>query len=115
MLLIVHAGTLLLEKRPPSGIWGGLWSLPECEATREPEEAARSLGVTVVSRRDLPEMTHVFSHFRLRILPCQLLVVPGAMRVEAAPGNLWLAYADALDAALPAPVRTLVIESMSGC
>ncbi len=114
MLLIVHAGTLLLEKRPPNGIWGGLWSLPEGDVEHAPEEMARRLGLTVMSRRDLPELTHVFSHFRLRILPCQMDVGPVAARAEESPGHVWLARADALDAALPAPVRTLIREGMPG-
>ena len=29
MLVLTRAGEVLLEKRPPSGIWGGMWCLPE--------------------------------------------------------------------------------------
>ena len=42
MLLLVRNGELLLEKRPPSGIWGGMWSLPELEQAANARARCRS-------------------------------------------------------------------------
>jgi len=58
MLLIRNElGATLLERRPPSGIWGGLWSLPEMPTTDAPGE----LGNSVMQFR------HTFSHYHLDI------------------------------------------------
>ena len=40
--LIERAGELLFEKRPPLGIWGGLWSLPECALDDDPRAVVRA-------------------------------------------------------------------------
>lgn len=55
---------VLLHKRPPSGIWGGLWSLPE-------KTAIHSASIMLPEQPDttLPSFTHTFSHFRLEITP----------------------------------------------
>ncbi len=106
MLLLLDRGELMLEKRPARGIWGGLWSLPELDAEADSmRHCHERLGLTVVSQRSLPPLSHGFTHFRLQIQPVQALLAP---RVATRPGQIWLPPADALDAALPAPVRRLV-------
>lgn len=58
MLLVKNeAGETLLEKRPPTGIWGGLWSLPEAENDALPS----GTGDSVMRFR------HTFSHYHLDI------------------------------------------------
>ncbi|TCJ15441.1 A/G-specific adenine glycosylase [Parasulfuritortus cantonensis] len=107
MLVLRHGGEILLEKRPPSGIWGGLWSLPECAPGDDPVAAARRLGYSAEPLAELPGLSHTFSHFRLAIRPVALAVArraPGA----GEPGALWLAPADAVQAALPTPVRRII-------
>jgi A/G-specific adenine glycosylase len=108
MLVMLHAGQVLLEKRPSSGIWGGLWSLPELTA-RESIDAvcATRYGVTPAAQAALPEVAHGFTHFRLDIVPVQVTVKRIDARV-AAPGVVWLPLADAFGAALPAPVRRIL-------
>jgi A/G-specific adenine glycosylase len=88
----LYAGKVLLERRPESGLWGGLWTFPE----------ERLRGVAKAKR--LPIVEHGFTHFRLRAQPwlCSPL-----SQVESA-GRLWVDLADAPGAAVPAPVRTLL-------
>ena len=107
MLVLLHAGEVLLEKRPPSGIWGGLWSLPECAVGMHPEDHAASLGYETEAARDLAGLSHAFSHFRLHIQP-RLMAVARRPPRAAEPGRIWLSLADALGAALPAPVRKIL-------
>ncbi|TCS72600.1 A/G-specific DNA-adenine glycosylase [Sulfuritortus calidifontis] len=107
MLLCLHAGEILLEKRPPSGIWGGLWSLPECPVEADPAACAHSLGLQVRPLSPLPRLTHTFSHFRLHIRPQPLQVARRPARMNE-PGRLWLPLAEAREAALPTPVRKLI-------
>ena len=114
---------VLLERRPPTGIWGGLLCLPELageagkggaeEASEEAgqlAEFARRHGCGLLSTRALPELKHSFTHFRLRIAPrlCQVERVTAAV---GEPGWQWLAYADVATAALPAPIRVLLEQA----
>ena len=68
MLVLRDGDAVMLEKRPPSGIWGGLWSLPEAADEDALAERARDFGGDgAVS--PLAPLTHTFTHFRLDIEP----------------------------------------------
>ena len=116
MLWIIYADQLLLEQRPPSGIWGGLQSLPELtrlggnnEATdlhAEVQLALADIG-EIAELRVLPEFRHAFTHFRLRVTPLQIRL--RRRYALAAQDALFWQATTALDtAALPAPVRKLL-------
>ena len=108
VLLIERAGELLFEKRPPLGIWGGLWSLPECALDDDPHTVVRArFGAEVDLRDALPPIAHGFTHFALTMHPQRLAAARWPVRAEA-PGTTWLAPSDALTAALPAPIRKLL-------
>jgi len=108
MLVLQRAGEILLEKRPPAGIWGGMWCFPEEDADADPVAAcARRYDAKVVLRTMLPIVAHGFTHFRLDILPQPAIVKSWPRRAEE-PGCLWISPQDALRAALPAPVRGIV-------
>lgn len=107
MLLLCKGNEILLEKRPPTGIWGGLWSLPEVEIGADVGEVARTrFGVETELQQALPTHAHAFSHFRLDITPQPLLVV-GAHALQEA-GAIWLDRQEAVGAAVPAPVRKIL-------
>lgn len=107
MLMIVDAGEILLERRPNQGIWGGLWSLPELSPTQiAVPHVQDSLGLETETLEVLPVLWHTFTHFKLEITP-QPLQLTG--RRPALPPNMqWLTLSDAIAAALPTPVRTLI-------
>ena len=108
MLILRHAGEILLEKRPPSGIWGGLWSLPEADMDTDIATHCRTrFGMETTAAGSLPELRHSFTHFRLRIAP-QLLDVTHLLPRAEQTGQLWLAPRAALSAAIPTPVRKLL-------
>ena len=105
-LVLRHAGQVLLERRPSPGIWGGLWSFPEASG-KDIAQDCRNLGYRVRSMRDLDEIEHGFTHFRLTIQPVLCEVSEMASGVES-PGRLWLDIAEAGGAATPAPVKKLL-------
>jgi A/G-specific adenine glycosylase len=106
MLLLLDRGELMLEKRPSRGVWGGMWSLPELPPEADPaSHCLDRFGLTAQTQRAWPQLSHSFTHFRLHILPVEMELVP---RRATLPGQIWLAPADALEAALPTPVRKLV-------
>jgi A/G-specific adenine glycosylase len=108
MLLLVHRGEVLLEKRPPAGIWGGLWCLPEMPPRAEPRRhCAARFGVHVAAVKSLPQLDHGFTHFTLHIRPVLCEVGRIDSRAEER-GRVWLAPDDAARGAVPAPVRKLL-------
>jgi len=108
VLLIVHHDSVLLERRPPTGIWAGLWSLPEAAIDDDPVRACQvRFGAEVAMCAALPDIEHAFTHFHLRITPRPCVVSRTLPRVEQ-PGLLWLPLSDAKGAALPAPIKALL-------
>jgi A/G-specific adenine glycosylase len=76
-LLIAHTGNnastaVLVERRPPTGLWGGLWSPPQFASEGEALDwCRREVGETTESRA-LPSIDHAFTHFDLRLQPIQV-------------------------------------------
>ncbi|MEX1081721.1 MAG: A/G-specific adenine glycosylase [Halofilum sp. (in: g-proteobacteria)] len=95
---------ILLERRPPTGIWGGLWSLPEFDDEERLQQwLAARLGD--VPAEALAAVEHAFTHFRLRIHPRRVFMEPPAAIAEA-DAHGWYA-ADMAPGGLPAPIRRL--------
>jgi A/G-specific adenine glycosylase len=110
MLILLRGGEVLLEKRPSSGIWGGLWSFPEVAAVEIAEATARDrFGIDARLESMLPDVRHGFTHFGLTIQPALLRVQRVDPRAQA-PGAMWIGLEEALGAALPAPVRGLLLQ-----
>ncbi len=59
-----------LEKRPPVGIWGGLYSFPEFADVSSMQKWLKNSWKSKLSEiLELPTITHTFSHFRLHMHP----------------------------------------------
>ena len=108
MLVIINQNEVLLEKRPQTGIWGGLWSLPEIGMHEIASEVAQSrLGLEVETEEPLALINHAFTHFKLAITPQPLLVIKQTLQAQA-PNMIWLPINDAISAAIPTPVRKIL-------
>ena len=107
MLVAISRGEVLLEKRPPSGIWGGLWSLPEADADADPARAIRAWGITPAQVSPLAPFEHAFTHFTLEVAPWRI-DVRKAQPLAAERGATWLPLSDLTGAALPSPIRKLL-------
>ncbi len=109
LVLRNQKGEVLLERRPPAGIWGGLWSLPEVAGELDLNtELERRFGLEAAQAESLPERWHVFSHYQLEIRPL-LLEAPKAMSLKEAPSQ-WCKLDDLPAVGLPAPVKALLAE-----
>jgi len=110
-LLLVRntAEAVLLVKRPPAGIWGGLWSLPECDAGDDIMKwCRRHLGCSVSKERYWPSLRHTFSHFHLDIHPVLLRLNGKATSVMDDAGTVWYNPVEPQDLGLAAPVKRLL-------
>jgi A/G-specific adenine glycosylase len=115
MVLALNDGAVYLERRPPAGIWGGLWSFPEVESV---DEWCRFAGthharekpageIRPDGRRQLQTIRHSFSHYDLDILP---VVVRFERAPERAADNesTWYRLGDELPGGIAAPVQKLL-------
>lgn len=107
-LLLMHGNEILLEKRAPQGIWGGLWCVPQIDDGHGViADYLKQTGVEVSERIELAEFTHTFTHFKLHITPVLLQIAHKPLMVEEK-GRMWLGVDAALRAGIPAPVRRLL-------
>jgi len=110
MLILRRGDEILLEKRPSTGIWGGLWSFPEAKNSQDIAAIAlNKFGVTAENDIALPNLTHVFTHFKLHIHPQTLQVVKLNPQVNQA-AHMWLNIEDAIGAAIPTPIRKILLS-----
>lgn len=110
LLLQDPRGCVMLEQRPPTGVWGGLWCFPQFDT---PEALQAWLDAHAPQAEQEPEwkaFTHTFSHFRLTIVPqpvrCRQAAVNDA-------GTLWYDPVRPANVGLAAPVKTLLGHLMS--
>ena len=107
MPLLIDQGCVLLYRRPASGLWGGLWSLPELAQPEHLAQLAEQHGLALKQPRPLCSLQHRFSHFILDIHASIVSARPHGVRV--AEGDwLWYKLADPPRVGLAAPVKTLL-------
>jgi len=110
LLMARHAEFVLLEKRPPQGIWGGLWSFPEFNDRATAEDWCElHLGAGLSAGLEWPQVAHSFSHFDFDMRPLEVTVPAPATVME---GDRWLWYntRSPQAAGLAAPVSRLLAE-----
>ncbi|NNL12018.1 MAG: A/G-specific adenine glycosylase [Pseudomonadales bacterium] len=111
LMLENSSGELLLLKRPPAGIWGGLWSLPEHETFAE--------NLPLHKPVEWPTLRHTFTHFHLDITPVHCVLNEHrdmAAKCAALQGSrettqtLWYDIDNPPDIGLPAPISKLLAQ-----
>jgi len=110
-----RAGSVLLQRRPPTGIWASLWSLPEAAD----HEGARHwfdthLAGDYDSASPLAAVAHGFTHYRLQIQPLRWCDV--ALRTQLADNDdlRWVPRDAMRTLGIPAPIRKLLQADTSG-
>lgn len=110
--LIEHEGKILLEKRPPTGIWGSLYSLPEFNAELSHPEAQTEIESKFNIKLNLDEMhnsiNHTFSHFKLEMKPLRLSPqsqkITKEIQIKEASQYHWYEKSQLHTIGLPAPI-----------
>ena len=103
---------VLLQQRPPTGIWGGLWSLPEADC--KPANKAISKWSTQKLSLQLDDIhiaqsvRHTFSHFHLDITPVYASVISEIPAVMEQTESVWYNTRKPDARGFAAPVKKLL-------
>lgn len=114
LMLINPQKEVLLQRRPPVGIWGGLLSFPELESQAVPHQDIASwcqqqLGAEVLKHDAWPGVRHSFSHYHLDITPTAVWTKAHNNRVME--DGQWVWYkGGTLDGGIAAPVQRLLTQ-----
>ncbi|WP_045860991.1 A/G-specific adenine glycosylase [Teredinibacter purpureus] len=111
MLLLRNAdGHILLEQRPPTGIWGGLWSLPELALDKPFQDYTTEHVGDINTHTQWAKMRHTFSHYHLDIHPVIVEVGPLRSKVMENNRQLWYNLQKPQSLGLAAPVKKLLAQ-----
>jgi A/G-specific adenine glycosylase len=112
LLVIDASGELLLQRRPPSGIWGGLWSPPLVAEGETLEAACGRVGADPIGAHPLPVVRHAFTHFDLDLEPmCLRPTAPRAVADQDPSAQAWIKLSSPGSwPGLPAPMRKLLLS-----
>jgi A/G-specific adenine glycosylase len=113
LLALRRDGRMLLQRRPPRGVWGGLWTPPEFH---DAASAARYCGARLAAAQlepePLPPLRHAFTHFDLEITPLRARCEELAGVMEGA-ATLWYNPREPARIGVPAPIAALLSSLMS--
>jgi A/G-specific adenine glycosylase len=109
MVVALHQdGSVLLERRPESGVWGGLWCLPEFDtATAAQAFIRQSLVTGGIEPQPLNALEHAFTHFSLVITPLLVHCCGGASVMDEG-ASVWYNIRAPARIGLPAPISALL-------
>ncbi len=107
MILICCSKKFLLEKREPEGVWGGLWTFPECD----PKDLKAKLTELQLNEKPyevLPTYRHTFSHFHLDITPVKIRVEDTQLKNKTNTTYRWVAFKNLAKIGIPRATENLM-------
>ncbi|MBP7981514.1 MAG: A/G-specific adenine glycosylase [Arenimonas sp.] len=108
LILLSKHNEILLEQRPDSGIWGGLFSLPEQSSMEAAGAFARRQAQRTGAATELAAVTHRFSHFQLNIQPLLWRGCTPKARISDNGAYQWISCDQLPRLGLPAPIKKLL-------
>jgi len=111
MLMIRNpAGEVLLQQRPPTGLWGGLWCLPEIDTAEDAVFQCKNLCQQKPRTKEIwPGWRHSFSHYHLDITPVLMNLAKTPTKITE-PGWRWVMPIQSHTLGLPAPLVRLMAQ-----
>jgi A/G-specific adenine glycosylase len=107
LLLTNEENAVLLERRPLTGIWGGLLGLPELEPAENPRDWAKQHIGAIEIVESWQSFRHTFSHFHLDMQPVIARLKAPAPRVTDNARWVWFEPGGTIGG-LAAPVQMLI-------
>jgi A/G-specific adenine glycosylase len=115
-LIIRHQNRIFLQKRPATGIWGGLWCLPELSGAPDKKSinafCQRHFKSGEVKLTELTSFKHTFSHYHLMIHPILIELTRTPLRVMEDEQTIWYNLAQPTALGLPRPIQTILREQI---
>ncbi|BBB14910.1 A / G specific adenine glycosylase [Candidatus Rickettsiella viridis] len=109
LILVNQQQEILLEKRPPTGIWGGLWSLPECPSDADAKNFSKKHYYCETEKvRQAMQMRHTFSHFHLDIQAVVMQVNKWHPPLMESDRIVWYNVQQLQKKGLAAPIKKLI-------
>ncbi len=108
LILRNREGQIYLEKRPPTGIWGGLWSLPEFVDLKQLQDWCLRKNFTISNLQNLVNQRHSFSHYHLDYTPIQASLINPINNVMEANASVWYNTSHLNTLGLPTPIKRLL-------
>ena len=105
--LLCCGGLIFLEKRPPSGIWGGLWSMPESKTPAALKRLCENRLGAKLTPRGGGGFVHSFTHYKLHAR----VFAFSCPEASPAENGKWFSRRAVLSAGLPAPVKKYILDS----
>ena len=104
-------GKVLLEQRPPTGIWGGLWSFPQLEQGADvPQWCESNFKFKVHEIQTWPTKRHTFSHFHLHYTPVYAKVAGSLPMIMEPAGRVWYNTQKPDARGLATPIKRLLMQ-----
>ncbi|HSW69584.1 MAG TPA: A/G-specific adenine glycosylase [Gammaproteobacteria bacterium] len=110
--ILKYGSEVILQKRPPLGIWGGLWSLPELAGFSDLDEASNFCRQKF--KFNIQQMIfgkifrHTFTHFHLDILPVLVKIKTKPAKIMDGDQQLWYNLRESQMIGLPAPIKKIL-------
>jgi A/G-specific adenine glycosylase len=102
-------GEVLLQQRPPTGIWGGLWCFPEFSSYESiATKIEKQYGFNITQQTEYKSFKHTFSHFHLMIKPVHIKLEGRTRSVNDAGLSTWLNPGKGSSLGFPAPVVSML-------
>lgn len=109
LILINKHKEILLERRPPMGIWGGLWSLPECPSNENAKNFSKENYYCETEKSNKQtRIRHTFSHFHLEIEPIVMIVKKWRPPLMESERIVWYNVEQLKEKGLSAPVKKII-------
>jgi A/G-specific adenine glycosylase len=110
--LDMKGDAVLLERRPPTGIWGGLWCLPQLGAISNVKQAEENLPISNSKIRD--DFEHSFTHFKMRAQVFERPKEINASRDSVGePTQRWVKFSELPEFGLPTPIKAYLTDLVS--
>ena len=108
-IFLNEADEVYLEKRPPNGIWGSLYSFPEQSSNQKgTEEYSSNHFQQSKYKKPLKPLRHTFSHYHLDIKPQLIAVKKKTNKVAETENWLWYPLDHSVEVGLATPVKRLL-------
>ena len=107
MLLPKLHDQILIYKRPPAGLWGGLWGFYETSSLKQLDDMAKNLGLKQFELEEMDVFRHTFSHFHLDIQPVILHLQNLPQDRVQDEQQLWYDLKNPANVGLAAPTKKL--------